>query len=871
MVSDLPTGTVTFLFTDIEGSTRLLQELGDGYRAVQDRHAGLIRAAIGARHGHEVRTEGDSFLITFARAPDAIQAAVDIQRAMAREAWPHGELVRVRIGMHTGEGTPGGGDYIGIDVNRAARIAAAGHGGQILLSDATRGLVERTLPEGVTVRSLGRHRLKDIEGSQRLHDLVIEGLPAEFPEIRTLSGGPTNMAPERTSFVGRSEDLSRIAELLAETRLVTLTGPGGTGKTRLALKAGKQALDRFRDGVFLVDLGPVVDPELVPSAIASALGVREDPGRALLDSVVDQLRDAELLLILDNFEQVVEGTPVVDRLLDAAPGLRILVTSRVPLRLAGEREYHVRPLALPIAAEVHDLTALGACEAVMLFVERAVAVQPGFRLTEETSTPVAAITARLDGLPLAIELAANRVKVLAPGELLERLERRLPLLSGGARDVPERQRTLRATIEWSHDLLEPEVQRLFARLAVFAGGWTLPAAEAVCGPGLDIEALDGLTTLVDHSLVRRGSRAPARFRMLETVREFAAERLAESGEEDEIRRGHASNVVATVEAAEPDLLKDPALLDRLEGEHDNVRGALRWAIDHGDAESGLRIAGALWRFWQVRNHLVEGRSWTEAVLALPAASSPTAARAKALGALGSLAYYLQDRPAVRAAYEESLAISRELGDERGEANGAYNLAFALMVDQEMEGAEMLLRRAADLHRALGQSVQMAHANAALGLTLILGEGDLDAAERLVEGAHRTFEEAGEWWGIALTTGQMAGLALRRGELAAAREKTMRSLEAAEAMGAQGWTAVAMRGLAVVAIRQGQLERGMRLAGVADRLEELAGGEAPPALVGLEDPRELVGETLPPDRIDALLEEGRGMSLDEAFSYAREPS
>jgi predicted ATPase/class 3 adenylate cyclase len=867
--ADLPTGTVTFLFTDIEGSTRLLQELGEEYRAVQDRHAELVREANGAEGGHEVRTEGDSFFAAFPTPAGAVRAAVAAQRSLAAERWPHGGPLRVRMGLHTGEGVAGGDDYLGIDVNRAARIAAAGHGGQVLISGATRGLVEHALPEGVALRDLGTHRLKDIDHPEHLHDLVIDGLNADFPPIRTLDARRTNLPAERTSFVGREGERARIAKLLGTTRLLTLTGPGGTGKTRLALKVAADQVGRFGDGVFLVDLSTITDLGLVSSAMAAALGVREDPGRDLLESLVDHLRERQLLLVLDNFEQVVDAAPAVDRLLAAAPRVTVLVTSRIPLRLSAEQEYQVPPLALPDAARPDDLVTLRTCESVMLFVDRATAVRPGFRLTEEIAPSVSDIVARVDGLPLALELAAGRVKVLSPPQLLGRLGQRLPVLTGGARDLPERQRTLRAAIEWSHDLLDAEEQRLFARLAVFAGAWSLDAAEAVCGKGLGIDVLDGLTTLIDNSLVRqgRGGSEETRFRMLQTIREFAGERLEESEEADEIRRRHTWHVVALAEAAEPELVsKGPARLDQLEEEHDNVRAALRWSIDSAEVEPGLRIAGALWRFWHVRGHLAEGRGWTDELLSLPAGRARTAARAKALGAKGSLAYYGRDPGNVRGPYEESLAISRELGDREGKAEGAYNLAFACLLEQDRPGAKDLLLQAGKIYRALDDPVRLAHVNTVLA-QIRAEEGDLDRAEPLIEEARSTFVAARDLWGIAFTSGQLAALALRRGDLERARTATLQSLETSLAMGVRAWNSVAVQGLAVIAIRQGNPELGVRLAGAADRLKELSGGEAPPSIVGLEDPLQIV-KGLPQEQIDALWEEGRAMSLEEAAEQAR---
>jgi predicted ATPase/class 3 adenylate cyclase len=867
---DLPTGTVTFLFTDIEGSTRLLRELGEGYRSVQDRHVEILRRAIAAEDGIEVRTEGDSFFAAFRTPSQAARAAVAAQRGLAEADWPGAVPLRVRMGMHTGEGVRGGGDYIGIDVNRAARIAAAGHGGQILLSEATRLLVEDAVPDGVRIRGLGRHVLKDFDEPQPLHDLVIAGLPADFPPIRTLHGGPASFPAPRTSFVGRERELQEVAELLRRSRLVTLTGPGGTGKTRLAIGVAGEEVARFRDGAFVVDLSAVTDPAVVPSKIATTLGVREDPTQGQVKTLADHLRARETLLVLDNLEQVIEAAEVVHQLLDAAPGLRVLATSRVPLHLSGEHEYRVEPLPLPDPASAGALEALSRCESVMLFVDRAVAVRRGFRLTGGNAASIARIVERVDGLPLAIELAARRVRSLSPRELLDRLEQRLPVLAGGPRDLPARQRTLRDAIAWSHDLLDGTEQHLFARLAVFSAGFTLESAEAVCAPSLDLDVIEGIEVLVDHGLLQHDERNDrTRYRMLETIREFGAERLQASGEADEVRRRHAWHMVQMTEAAEPELLrKDRTWLDLLEEDHDDIRTALRWSVEGGDVETGLRLAGALWRFWQLRSHLTEGLAWTERLLSLPDAAARTMARARALGARGSLAYYLQDLEQVGRSYEESLAIAREAGDLRGQADGAYNLAFVHLLARDGRSAEALFEEAAERFREIGDEVGRAHANDGLAL-VASGEGDFARAERLLEENLRTFTAVEDMWGLALTSGQLAGISLSRGDLDRARAAALRSLAAGEALAAHVFNAVSVQALAVVAIRSGRIERGVRLAGFSDRLRELAGGEAPRSIVGLDDPWELAKDDLPPERIEALAHEGRSMGVDEGLAYARQ--
>jgi predicted ATPase len=517
------------------------------------------------------------------------------------------------MGLHTGEGVPGGDDYVGIDVNRAARIAAAGHGGQIVVSEATRVLVADDVPDGATFRSLGLHELKGVEHPERLHDLVIDGLRSDFPPLRTRVARRNNLPPRRTSFVGRERAMADIERLLGETRLLTLTGPGGTGKTRLALEAASKLLDRFPDGVFFVDLSPLTDPTLVIPAIAGVLKVREAPGRDLADGLRRHLADLDVLLVLDNLEQLVDGSSAVGDLLDAAPRVTVLATSRIPLHISGEHEYQVAPLELPAHQQRGDSAQLVSSESVRLFIDRAAPVRPDFTLTDANASAVAEIVERLDGLPLALELAASRLRVLDPAALANRLEHRLPLLKGGARDLPARQRTLEETIRWSHDILEPDDRRLFARLSVFAGGWTLDAAEVVCG-GDEIDVLEGLGTLVDDSLVRRRELADGslRFLMLETIREFAWERLQEAGEVGILRERHGRHYESIAERVSV-ALEGPRgdWLELLDAEQENLRAALSWFHERSEYEGLQAMAGSLGHYWMDRGLLSEMRTWLE--------------------------------------------------------------------------------------------------------------------------------------------------------------------------------------------------------------------------------------------------------------------
>jgi predicted ATPase len=828
-----------------------------------------MRAA--CAEGHEIRTEGDSFFVVFPSPLAALRAAVAAQRALASEEWPHASPLRVRMGIHTGEGVPGGDDYLGIDVNRAARIAAVGHGGQVLISDATRGLVEHAPPEGVAIRDLGLHRLKDIEHPEHLHDLVIDGLVADFPSIRSLEVRPTNLPQLRTSFVGRQRELGEIAELLPTTRLLTLTGPGGTGKTRLALRAADDQVERFAHGVFFVDLSPLTDPTLVTTEIATALQVAEIPGRALADTLAEQLRDREMLLVLDNMEQLVEAAPTVTSVLDAAPGVRVLATSRIPLHIQGEQEFHVRPLPLPQPEDQRDLERLTSCESVMLFVERAAAVQPGFQVTESTAPAVAEIAARLDGLPLALELAASRIKILGPGDLARRLEQRLPLLTGGARDLPERQRTLRGAIEWSHDLLEPDQRRLFARLSVFAGGWTLESAEAVCGPDLDV--LDGLSSLVDSSLVRRREteEGDVRFRMLETIREFAAEQLAASGEVPEIQRRHATHFRDLAEAAVPHLDGADAgiWMVRLEHEHDNVRAALDWAEREGEAETAVRIAAAMWGVWRRRGQLAESRARLERLVTLPALQARDRLRVLALGALGSIAYWQHDYERMAPLYDEALDIARELGDRRLLAEALHNASFTPMARGEIGQGEGLAREALAEAQAVGDTVLEGRIRDGLAYQHMV-RGDIAGAIIAIREAVALHRREGQNMSLAETLNSLAAVEYASGDPESAdrhvREGFRIHLEDRNRVG----LAFALTLMAIVEAREERYARAVTLAAASARWQEELGG-GPPQFVRqfFIDPDAVAREHLTAEQYERAAVRGRAMSLDEAVTFALE--
>ena len=609
-----PTGTVTLLFTDIEGSTRLLRAIGvERYESALQQHRTLLRGAFARHAGYEFNAEGDALFVAFAGALDAVHAAVDAQRALAGHAWGDGERILVRIGIHTCDVALTGSDYVGIGVHRTARIGGVGHGGQIVLSQTTRDLLDEDT--GVACLDLGTHALKDFSQPQRLYQLVAPGLPQAFPPLRTVQDRPTNLTAPPTPLVGREKELAAIGTLVRSpgVRLVTFTGPGGTGKTRLALQAAADLAGDFENGAYLVMLQAIREPELIAPAIARTLGVSQAAGQSL----PAYLAPKELLLVLDNFEQVIAGAGTLAELLAQAPRVKLIVTSREPLRIAGEQVFPVPPLGLPDPRRAVAPAALSDFASVRLFVDRAQSVQPGFRLTTQNAAEVAELCVRLDGLPLAIELAAARISLLSPGAMLKRFGDRLKFLTGGARDVPHRQQTLRNTLEWSHDLLEPGERALFARLAVFAGGFSLEAAESVC----DAE-VDTLAALVDRSMVRRDGE---RFDMLETIRDFALQQLAASADGPDFLERHAAHFEALAERIHARRWHhDKDGLDELEREHDNLRAALD-RLHAQDARHELRLAGALGWFWHLRSHFSEGRG--RLAQALAAAAEPDEWRA----------------------------------------------------------------------------------------------------------------------------------------------------------------------------------------------------------------------------------------------------
>jgi predicted ATPase/class 3 adenylate cyclase len=882
--SELPTGAVTFLFSDIEGSTQLASVLRSDYSDLLQAHRAILHEAYGKHHGREIRAEGDSFFVVFGSPKEALAAAVEGQLGLSAHHWPERAPVRVRMGLHTGEASVTGAGYEGVEVNRAARIAAAAHGGQVLISGCTWALLKDDLPAGVALRDLGEHRLKDFPGPEHLYQVGIDGLPADFPALRSLAATPSNLAlaatpnnlvTQLTRFIGRERDLEETRALLLNSRLVTISGAGGLGKTRLSIELAASVLEAFNAGVWFIELAGLSDGSLVPHAVATVVGVRESGHEPLEAALSRQLGSLRALIVLDNCEHLVDGcAQLVQVLLQRCPVLTVLATSREVLEVPGEVVWRLSPLALPKGERSDAVDELLRSEAVALFVDRATLADPSFRLDRQNAARVAGICSRLDGIPLALELAAARISVMSLEDLASRLEDRFRALRSGSRTAAPRQQTLRATIDWSHELLTDVERALFRRLSVFAGGFGLEAAEAVCaGADLDREdVVDVLSRLVDKSLVTSGDRSGGRtrYRILETIREYARERLGEASESPGIQRRHAQYYLRLAEQGEGALRGggQSEWLRRLDQELDNFRAALVWAQEE-DPALGLRLAAALVGYWFTRGVVREGRDWLERLLAACAPDTPY--RAKALNGAGLLATAQGAIEDARRLLQQSIELSETGQDLPSLATGLSYLGRLEAVGYIGSGVQARehLQRAISLSRELGDRPGEGFSLAYLGYYEYYAAGDLVHGGELLQRSVDLLVELGDRM-MALRPMLGLGLiALEMGEVAEARQRWREALALSSEL-RDTWTiGLYLECFSALAAHESQAERAMTLTGAAEMVRSRYAVDCPPPLKAkierwVAPVRDELGT-----RSEEALARGRSMSLDAAIAYAME--
>jgi predicted ATPase/DNA-binding SARP family transcriptional activator len=912
--------TLTFLLTDIEDSTKLWLQDPEAMRIALARHDALAVAIIQEHEGRLVqqRGEGYSLFAAFPRSSDAVAAALEFQRALLDcrlsdkgidEGRPSVDVVvdpqsaipssplKVRVALHTGEAELREGDYFGLTVDHGARLRAVGHGGQILLSPTTAALARDELPAGTSLRELGAHRLKDLQRPEPIFQLAHLELPQEFPPLRSLEAFTHNLPVQLTRFIGREGAISAVKRLLTATHLLTLTGAGGCGKTRLAQQVAAELVEQYRDGIWLVELAPLSDPALVPQTVASTLGVLEEPGRPLFETLADALRPRSLLLVLDNCEHLLPAcAQLADRLLRACPDLRILATSREPLRLLGEQAYRVPSLAVPDPGPLPSPERLQEFEAVGLFVDRALLSQPAFALTGTNARAVVEVCQRLDGIPLAIELAAARVRALPVEKISERLDDMFRLLTGGSRAALPRQQTLRALVDWSYDLLTGPERSLLRRLSVFAGGWTLEAAEAVgAGDGLEAEeVIDLLSSLVEKSLVGyeegapRTSESPVsepRYRLLETVRQYAHGRLVEAGETASARARHRDWFLALAEQAEPELLRSDQLvwLDRLETEHDNLRAALEWcrteAAGAGPAPGEpsddadpigwreLRLAGALVWFWVHRSYLSEGRQCLEAALSR-GSRAPARLRTRVLLGAGWLTHATFIDPATTVRfYQAGLELARATRDPEGMALGLAGLAVHSAISHETEQAIALAEESLVRAREAGDPWLIGRCLHVLGLAVCNG-GEGERAISLFQESLALLRPVGERGNMSYALVNLGAAAQARGDYEAARGAYREALICNHELRNRVGMAMVLECLAEVAVAENRPEQGARLMAAAEGLLDTTGAFWSPSYVASrERTRTTLCAALGEAAAAAAQSEGRGMPLEQAIFYA----
>jgi predicted ATPase/class 3 adenylate cyclase len=867
----LATSTVTFLFTDIEGSTALWEQDGARMSQALAAHDVLARRAVESRHGRVVKMTGDGMHAAFDDARDALAATVDLQQALADPAATDGVPLRVRCGLHAGVVERRDNDYFGSPVNRAARIMSAAHGSQVLLSQAVVDGVREMLPASVSLRDLGKVRLKDLSTPEHVYQVVHPQLRQEFPALRSLEATPNNLPQQATSFIGREKDLAELQRLLAKTRLLTLIGSGGCGKTRLCLQVAADSLERFPDGAWLVELAALADPGLVPQTVATVLGLKEAPGKPITQTLTDYLKDKRLLLLLDNCEHLLDGCArLADALLRLCPHAKILASSREALGIGGEQAYRVPSLSLPDPKQAHTPASVAPFEAVQLFTDRALLARTDFQVTHENAGTLASICYRLDGIPLAIELAAARVRALSVEEINSKLDHRFRLLTGGSRTALPRQQTLRSLIDWSYDLLHEPEKRLLQRLSVFAGGWTLEAAEKVCaGEGVkDQDVLDLLTSLCDKSLVLvEQNDGHYRYRLLETVRQYARERLVEIGGGEAVRDRHRDYFITVAEEAKPKLTgaEQAEWLQRLEQEHENLRAGLDWSLMEPGSGAGLRLCDALLRFWMTRGFLSEGRECCASVLRKAAAKERTKEHANAVNAAGTLAYCQADYPAARTLFEESLAIQRQMGDRSGIALSLNSFGNVAYRQGDYPAARVLYEESLAIRRDLGEPSGIAASLNNLG-NVDHYQGNLASARALFEKSLAIKRELGDQGGTASTLHNLGSVTYDQGDFAAALALCKECLGIQRELGDRLAITNSLTNLAALVAALGSVLRAARIWGAEQRLrDEIGSPLSPTDRLAREKSVAAARATLGDDAaFDRAWQEGRALTLELAI-------
>ena len=869
-----PTGTVTFLFTDIEGSTKLAQEYPDTWDAMRKRHDAIMRFAIELSNGYVFNIIGDAFCAAFHNAGDALQAAIKAQVDLYAENWGT-IIIKARMGIHTGKAEiQDDGDYNSYaTLSRIQRLMSAGYGGQTLISQATQDLIRDELPQGVTLRDMGEHRLKDLIHPEHIYQLNIPDLPNEFPALKTLDVRSNNLPAQTTPFVGREREIAAVLGLLRnpDVRLVTLTGAGGTGKTRLSLQVAADLLDEYEHGVWFVELASITNPELILPTIASILKVKESAGASIEQTLHEYLFKRNLLLVIDNFEQLVSAAPVIGKLLAAAPKVKVLTSSRERIYLRGEHDYPVPPLGLPESKHKQTAIVLAQYEATALFIQHARTANSAFELNEENAPIVAEICMKLDGLPLAIELAAARSRLLKPAVILEKLKNRLSILTGGARDLPQRQQTIRSAIDWSYNLLDDVEKALLTRLAVFAGGWTLEAAEAVCsGEGIESgNILDLLTRLTDKSLVEVHDQAEtSRYRMLETIRQYALEKLIELGEHPNTCIKHLGFFIQLAESAENHLIGPDQVqwLNNLEREHDNFRTALKWSLKTGKHEEALRMAGALGLFWLKHSHFSEGRRWLENVLEGHQSIS-NQLQIKAWRWAGFMAFWQQDMVASHRIYTQNLKREQALEDQWGIAFSLHMLANIANLEGDVEKSRELHKKSITLSREIDAIWVMALAQYSLG-DVEHFQGNLALAEELSQESLNHFRFLGEKFGMGLVLSNLGYIMCSRGNYSSAKKIFLEALDLSRELGNKDGIAIVINGLAGVFQNEKGYITSARLQGVVVSMEKEIGimlSLYPVEQEMFDSTTRALKESLGAEAYQMEFETGMTLTLDEAVS------